>query len=213
MCWPLLLITTWHLLLHKGINVLHSSTDIFFHSSIKLVHSSSAFLEFFSLALLNQSNFRTFSRGFMFGLWAGHSMRVTFSLERNVLTDLAVRHGALFCINRFRWLIAVLKLGTTCFFNITLNTFAWILPCNLTRGLVSAEENMQNTITLLPSNLTLLSVHWDGYRSLRLRRMNFLPSQRNRLYFDSSRKWTQSHCSSVHMTCSGQISIGSFCSF
>ena len=57
---PLLSITTWHLLLPKWINVLHSSTDIFSHSPFKLVHSSSTFLGFFSLAL-SFSNFQTFS--------------------------------------------------------------------------------------------------------------------------------------------------------
>ena len=59
---------------------------------------------------------------------------------------------------------------------------------------------MPNTITLPPPNLTLLLVHWGEYRSLGLHQTNLLPSQPNRLNFDSSLKWTQSHCSSVHMT-------------
>ena len=111
MCRPLLSITARHLLLHERIHVLHSSTDIFTHSPFKLVHKYSTFYGFFSLAI-SLSNFQTFSIGFMSGLWAGHSIKVTPSPERNILTDLAVWHGALSCINTAGWLIAVLKLST-----------------------------------------------------------------------------------------------------
>ena len=154
MCRPLLSKTAWHLLLHKQINVLHWSTDIFSHSPFKLVHSSLTFLGFFSLAL-SFSNFQTFSIGFMSGLWAGHSITVTSSSERNVLTDFAVWHRALFCINTAGWLIAVFKLGTS-FFNISLYTVALNLSCSLTRGPVPAAEIMPNTITIPPPNLMLL---------------------------------------------------------
>ena len=111
MCRLLLSITDWHLLLYEWINVLHSSTDIFSHSRFKLIHSSSTFLGLFSLTLLF-SNFQTFSNRFMSGLWAGHSITVTSSTERNVLIEFAVWHGALSCINTDGWLIAVFKLGT-----------------------------------------------------------------------------------------------------
>ena len=171
---PLLSITDWYLLLHEQINVLLSSTDIFFHSPFKLVHSSLAFPGFFSLALLF-SNFQTFSLGFMCWLWANHTITVTFSSERNVLTDLAVWHEVLSCINTASWLIAVLKFGTVCFFNISLYTVALILPCSLRRGPVSAAEIMPNTITLPPPNLTLLLVHWGEYLSLGLHWTKFLP--------------------------------------
>ena len=171
---PLLSITAWHLLRHERINVLHSSTDIFCHSPFKLVHSSSTFLGFFSLAL-SFSKFQTFSIGFMWGLWAGHYITVTSSTERNVLTNFTVWHGALFCINTACWLIAVLKLGTTRFFNISLYTVALILPCSLTKDPVPAIDIMPNTITLLP-NLTLFLVHWGECCSLGLRWMNLFPS-------------------------------------
>ena len=161
MCRSLLSITVWHLLLHEPNNVLHSSTDVISHSPFKLVHSFSSFLRFFSLAL-SFSNFQTFSTGFMSGLWAGHSITVTSSSERNVLTDFAVWYRALSCINTTDWLIAVLKLGT-CFFNISLYTIAIILPCNLTRGLVPTTEIVPNTITLSPPNLMLLLVHQSKY--------------------------------------------------
>ena len=196
---PLLSITAWHLLQNERMNVLHSSADIFSHSPFKLVHSSLTFLGFFSLSL-SFSNFQTFAIGFMLVLWAGHSITVTSSSERNILTDVAVWHRALSCINTAGWLIGVLKLGTTYFFYISLYTVPLILPRGLTRNPVTAEEIMPNNITLPPPNLTLLLVHWDEYRSLELRRTNLLPSQPNRLNFDSSLKWTQSHCSSVHMT-------------
>ena len=131
MCRLLLSITAWHHLLHERINVLYSSTDIFSHSSFKLIHSSSTFLGFLFLAL-SFSNFQTFSIGFISGLWAGHSITVTSSSERNVLTDFAVWHGALSCINTTGWLIGVLKLGTTCFFNISLYTWELIfIYCGL----------------------------------------------------------------------------------
>ena len=58
---------------------------------------------------------------------------------------------------------------------------------------------MLNTITLPPPNLNPLLVHWGESHSLGMRRRNLLPSQLNRLNFDSSLKWTQSHCSSIHM--------------
>ena len=134
--------TVWHLLLHERINVLYSSTDIFSRSHFKLVHSSLAFLRFFSLAL-SFSNFQTFSIGFMSGLWAGNSITVTSFSERNVLTDFAVWHGALNCINAASWLIAVLKLGTTYFFHISFYTVALILPCSLTRGPVPQQKSSQ----------------------------------------------------------------------
>ena len=118
MCRPLLSITAWHLLIHKRINASHSSTGIFSHSHFKLVHSSSTFLGFFSLPFLF-SNFQTFLRGFRSGLWPGHSITVTSSSERNVLTDFAVWHGTLSCINTAGWILSVLKLGKTCFFNIS----------------------------------------------------------------------------------------------
>ena len=47
----------------------------------------------------------------------------------------------------------------------------------------------------------LLLIPWGKYCSLGLHRMNLLPSQLNRLNFDSSSKGTQFHCSSVHMMC------------
>ena len=189
MCRPLLSITVWRLLQHKGINVFHSSTDIFSHSPFKLVHSSSTFLGFFFLSL-SFSNFQIFSIWFMSWLWAGHSITVTFSSERNVLTDFAVWHGALSSINTAGWLIAVLELGT-CFFNISLYTVALILPCSLTRRPVPALKIMPNTITLPPPNLTLLlTMHWGEYRSLGLRRTNLFPSQLNRVNFNLSLRWT-----------------------
>ena len=197
MCKSLLSITAWYLLLHERINVLHSSTDIFSYSSFKSVHNSSTFLGFFSQGL----SYSNFSIGFMSGLWAGHSITVTSSSE-NVLTDFGVWHGALFCINTVGLLIAVLILGTTCFFNISLHTVALILPCSLTIGPVPASEIMPNTITLLPPNLMQHLVHWGEYRFSGLRRTNHLPSLSNRLNFDSLLKGTQSHCSSVLMTCS-----------
>ena len=200
MCRPLLSITAWHLLIHEWINVLHSSTDIFSRSPFKLVHSSSIFLGFFSLGF-SFSHFQTFSIGLMFGLCAGHSITVTSSTERNVLTDFAVWHGALSCINTAGWLIAVFKFGI-CFFNIPWYTDALILPCSLTRGSAPTTEIIPNTITLPPPNLTLLLVHCGEYRSLGLRRINFLPSQPNRLNFDSLLKWSKSNCSSVYTTCS-----------
>ena len=188
---PLLSITAWHLLRHERINVLHRSTDIFSHSPFKLVHSSSTFLGYFSLAL-SFSNFQTFSIEFMSGLWVGHSITVTSSSERNIFTNFAVWP----CINTAGWLIAILKLGTTYFFNISLYTVALILPCSLTRrGPVPAVEIMPNLISLPPPNLTPLLV-------LGLRRTNLLSSQLNRLNFDSSLKGTQFNSSSVHMTCS-----------
>ena len=138
-------VPAWYLLLHKQINVLDSSTDIFSHSPFKLVHNPSMFLGFFSL-VLSLSNFQTFSIGFMYGLWASHSITVTSSAERNVLIDFAVWHGTLSCINTPGWLITVLKLGT-CFFNISLYTVALILLCSVCP--VPAAEN-----------LTLLLVNW-----------------------------------------------------
>ena len=183
MCRLLLLIADWHLLLHEWINVLHSSMNIFSHSPFKFVHSSSMFLGLFSLAL-SFNNFQIFSIGFISGLWAGHSITATFSSERNVLTDFVVWHGVLSCINTAGWLIAVLKLGTTCFFNISLYAVALILPSSLTRGPVPAAEIVPNTITFLPPNLSLLLVHWGEYRSFGLRRTNLLPSQPKRSNFD-----------------------------
>ena len=73
-------ITAWYLLLHERINVLHSSTNIFSYSLFILIHSSSMFLGFFSSAL-PFSNFQTLSIGFMYGLWAGHSIIVISSSE------------------------------------------------------------------------------------------------------------------------------------
>ena len=201
MCWPWLSITAWHLLRPKRINVLHSSTDISSYSPFKLVHSSSIFLGFFSLAL-SFYNFQTFSIGFMSGIWAGHSKTVTSSSERNVLTDFAVWHRVLSCMNTAGWWIAILKLGKTCFFNISLYTIMLILPCSLTRDPVPSSEIMPNTITLSPPNLILLFVHWGKCCSLGQCQMNLLPSQPNRLNFDSLLKWKQSHCSSIHMMCS-----------
>ena len=61
----------------------------FSYSPFKLVHSSSTFLGFFSLAL-SFNNFKTFSKGFMPGLWAGHSITITCPAERNVFTDFPV---------------------------------------------------------------------------------------------------------------------------
>ena len=200
------------------------------------------FLGFFSLTL-SFRNFQIFSIGFMSGLWAGHSITVTSSSERNVLTDFAVWHGALSRINTAGWLIAVLKLGTAGFFNISLYTVALIQLCSLIRGSVPASEIIPNTITLLPPNSIVndgvlnslrthffqlkkclwfkfglywvlkimmviflyiywILVHWGEHRSLGLHWTNLLPSQPNRLNFDSSLKWTQPHCSSVQMTCS-----------
>ena len=104
-------------------------------------------------------------------------------------------------LHKYSCLIAVLKLGT-CFFNISLHTIALILPCSLTRGPVPALAIMQNTITLPPPNLTLLLVHWGEHHSLGLRWTNLLSSRPYRLNVDSSLKWTQSLCSSVHITCS-----------
>ena len=139
---PLLSTTAWHLLLHERINVLHSWTDIFSHSPFKLVHNSSTFLGFFSLAL-SFSNLQTFSTGFMSERWAGHSITLTSSSERNVLIDFAMRHEVLSCINSASWLIAVINIGTTYFFNITLYTVALILPCSLTRGPVPPQKSYQ----------------------------------------------------------------------
>ena len=133
-------------LLHKRINVLHSPTNIFSHSPFKSVNASSTFSWFFSLAF-SFSNFQTFSIGFMSGLWAGHSVTVTSSSERNVLTGFAVWHGALSYINTVGWLIAFLKFSTTCFFNISFYTVALILPRSLTRGPVSVIGIIPNTIT------------------------------------------------------------------
>ena len=104
-------------------------------------------------------------------------------------------HKVLSCINTADWLVAILKLGTTCFFNICLYTVALILPRSLTRGPVPTTEIMPNTITLPPPNLTLFLVHRGECHSLGLHRTNLLPSQPNRLNFDSSLKWTQSHWS------------------
>ena len=188
MCSSLLSITAWYLWLHEQINVLHSSSDIFSHSPSKLVHSSSTFLWSFFFAL-SFSFFQTFSIGFVSGLWAGYSITVTFSSERNILTAFAVWHGALSYIKTAGWLIVVLKLDS-CFFIISLYTVSLILPCSLTRGLVPALEIMPNTITLPLPNLTLLIEHRVEYRSLGLHRTNLLPSQPNRLNFDSSLKWT-----------------------
>ena len=198
MCRPLLSITAWHLLLHERINVLHSSADIFSRSPFKLVHSSSTFLGFFSLAL-SLSNFQTFSIGFMSGICAGHSVTVTSSSKRNVLTDFAVWHGTLSFIN-IAGLIAVLKLGT-CFFNISLYTVALILPCSLTRGSVPAVAEIIPT----PSHFLLQISRCFSV----LKRISFLKTVSNepslatteQVKLDSSLKWTQSHCSSVHMTC------------
>ena len=187
-------------MLHERIIVLHSPTDILSHSPFKVSHSSSTFLGFFSLAL-SFSNFQPFSTGFMSGLWADNSTTVTSTLERNVWTDFAVWHGALSCINIANWLIAVLKVGT-CFFNNSFYTVALILPFSVTKVPVPASEIMPNTTTLPPQNLTLLLVYWGEYFSLGMLRTNLLPSQPNRLNFDSSLKWPQSYCSSVHMTCS-----------
>ena len=180
-------------MLHEQLNVLHWSTDIFSHSPFKLVHSSLTFREFFSF-VLSFSNFKTFSIGFMSGLWAGYSITVTSSSERNVLTDFAMGHGALSCINTAGWLFAILKWGTTYFVNISLYTVAVILSCSMTRGPVPAVEIMSNIITLPSPNLTL--------PFSALRRISFLRTalkESSRLNFDSSLKWTQSHCSSVHM--------------
>ena len=102
MCRSLLSITVWHLLLHERINVLHS-TNIFSHSPFKLVHSSSTFLGLFSLAL-SFRNFRTFSVGFITGLWAGHSITVTSSSERNVLNRLRCVTRSVI-LNKYGWLI------------------------------------------------------------------------------------------------------------
>ena len=159
MCRPLLLITAWHLLLHERINFSHSSRDIFSHPPFKLVPSSSTFLGFFSL-VLSFGNFQTFSVGFLSKLWSGHSITVTSASEGNVLTDFAVWHGALSCIHTAGWLIAVLKLGTKCFFKISFNTFMLILPCRKTSDPVPALEIMTNTITLHFPNLSLFLVHW-----------------------------------------------------
>ena len=148
----LLSITAWHPLLHERINVLHSSTDIFSHSFFKLALSSSTFLGFFSLAL-SFKNFQTFSIEFLSGLWVVHLITVTSSTERNVLTDFAVWHGVLSCIITVGWLIPRLKLGSTCFFTITLYTVTLILPCSRTIGLGPAPES---SIILPPPNLTVL---------------------------------------------------------
>ena len=121
---------------------MHSSTDTFSHSPFKLVHSSSTFLGFFSW-VHSFSHFQMFSIGFMSDLWAGHSIKVTSFPERNVLTYFAVWHGALSCINTAGWLIAVLKLGTTCFFKSPLSTVVLILPCSLTRGPGLTQKSWQ----------------------------------------------------------------------
>ena len=202
MYWPLLSITVCHLLLHKQINVLHSSTDIFSHSPFKLVHSSSTFLGFFSLAL-SFSNFQTFSIGSMSVFWAGHFITVTSSSERNVLIDFAVWHGALSCIDTASWLIAISKLGT-CFFNISLYTVVLILPCSLTRFCTSNRNHAKHHHTSFSKfNAALSALH----------QTNLLPSQLNRLNFDSSLKWPQSHCSSVHMTFSSKFLSAQFVLF
>ena len=49
-------------------------------------------------------------------------------------------HGTLSCINKAGWLIAVLKLGTTCFFNISLYTVALILLCSLKHHHTSSSK-------------------------------------------------------------------------
>ena len=159
------------------------------------------------------------------GFEAGHSITATSSWERNVLSDFTVWYGALSCINTASWFIVLLKLGTTCFFNIAFYTVALILPSSQTRCPVPEAEIMANTITkvwwCLPwfrslvrdilsgylstppkllSTLPKFIVHWGKYRSLELCQTNLLPSQPNRLNFDSSLKWTQHHCSSVHLT-------------
>ena len=134
------------------------------------------------------------------GFARGHSITVTSSSERGVLTDFPVWLKVLSCINIAGWLIAVLKLRTTCFFNISLYTVALILLCSLSRGPIPAAEVMPNTIILPLQNLTLLLVLWGKYHSLGLHQINLLSSQLNRLTSDSSLKWTQPHCSLVHMT-------------
>ena len=144
MHWPLHSITAWNLLQHERSNVLHSSTDVFSNSSFKLVHSSSTFLGFVSLSLLF-NNFQTLTIGFIPGIWAGHSITVTSSSERYILTDFAVWYGALSCVNTAGWLIVILELDT-CFFNISLYTVALILPCSLTRGPVPAKKSCQTSL-------------------------------------------------------------------
>ena len=135
----------------------------------------------------------------MSGLWAGHSITATSSSERNVLTDFAMWHGMLSCVNIAGWLIVLLKLGSTCFFNISLYTVALILPCRIRRGPVPAADIMPNTTTLPPPNLMLVLVQC---RSLVLHWTNLLSSLPKSLNFDSWLKWTKSHCSSVYMLCS-----------
>ena len=157
---------------------LPSSMDIFSHSPFKLVHSSSTFLEHFSLAL-SFSNFQIFTIWFMSGLWIGHSITITSSSERNVSGEFAEWHGTLFCMNIAGWLIPVLRLGTKCFFNISLYTVWLLLPCCLTRGVLPAAEIMPNTVTLPPLNLTLFLVHCGKYCSLRPHWTKLLPSQPN----------------------------------
>ena len=144
----------------------------------------------------------------MSGFWVGHSITVTSSSERNVLTVFTVWHRALSCINIAGWLIAVLKLGITCFFDISLYTVVLILPYSLTRGPIPAAEIMPNTIILPLPNLTLLLVHSGKYCSFGQRQMNLLLSQPNRLNFDSSLE----HCQSIWRV-QWQISIILFCSF
>ena len=114
-------------------------------------------------------------------------------------TDFTVWHGVLFCINTAGWFNAVLKLGT-CFFYISLYTVALILLCCLIRGLVPVVEIMPNTVTLPPPNSMLLLVHWGEFHCLGLHWTSLLVSQPNKLNFDSLLKWTQSHCTLVHIT-------------
>ena len=148
----------------------------------------------------------------MSGHGAGHSITVTSSLERNVLTDFALWHVALSCIDTAVLLIAVFKLDT-CFFNVSLYAVVLILLCSQARGLVPAAEIMPNIVTLHPPNLTLLLVHWGEYHFLELHRTNFLPSHPNVSNFDHH--WNE-HNPTVPQSIwpvQWKISIGSFCSF
>ena len=53
-----------------------------------------------------------------------------------------------------------------------------------------------------PPNFTVFLTHWRNKCSPFLRLINLLPSNPNKLNFDSSLKWTIFHCSYVHTICS-----------
>ena len=163
--------------------------EILFYSSPSTVHNCSVVFGFIALER-SPRIFQTFSIGFSSGLWVGQSITMAFSSLKKLMTCILVTGGIV--LHEHIWLIGWISRYR--------QNMSFTLQWQRTNGRIHSADIIPQTMTLSPSNLTVILIHVGDNFSPTPRRTYLLLSDRNKLNFYSPLKCTVCHFSSDHVT-------------